>query len=173
MMCYVINSLAPVILPSTFHANVVAIDNGELRKPSRVEVPLSSKIHEFRNAIYSGLQSHGMVGPILHDDLEILPLQDIPSLPTLHQKNLARLRDDTHAPGDLPTQEASEYFGPEKSDGIHFLVWLPLINGEFHWPLLRPSDCCRTSAPCRSWTAMLLQLPLMAENWHRQRSKMF
>ena len=49
---------------------------------------------------------------------------------------------DAQVPGDLPTWEASEYFGPEKSKSnrIHFLVWLPPVNGEFHWSNLFNTD---------------------------------
>ena len=53
--------------------------------------------------IYSGLQSQGIVRPSFDDDLEVLPLQDIPDLPTLQQEDLVRRCADAQVPGDLPT----------------------------------------------------------------------
>lgn len=118
-----------------YRATIVPVDDGEFRNPIDVEVPNSPRVHEFQDVIYAGLQQHGVVGRNFDTGLMILPLQEMPSLAELQKTDLTGLHSLALAPSKLPNEKASEFFRRENSElnRVHFLVWLPPVDGGFHW----------------------------------------
>jgi hypothetical protein len=71
------------------------------------------------------------IGPDLHSPLQILPMQNMPTLDDLKKKDLAILRIEANQPNDLPVDAVCDFFSAQDLDKIHFLVWLPPANGEY------------------------------------------
>lgn len=118
---------------NSFLATIVAVDNGVLRDPIEVEIPSTAMIHELPDLIIGGLRKHALVGRSFETGLAILPLRRMPSLSDLQTMDLAELRRQAQDPNHLPDQKSSEFFSLQKSDAVHFLVWLPRSQSEFHW----------------------------------------
>jgi hypothetical protein len=76
------------------------------------------------------LQAEMFIGPDLHSPLDILPMQNMPTLDDLKKQDIAGLRTEAHQPNDLPVDTVLNFFGAQDLDKIHFLVWLPPANGE-------------------------------------------
>jgi hypothetical protein len=68
--------------------------------------------------------------------LEILPLKTVPTLEYLKGQDLAELRKGARKPDGLAEIPVGEFFGPQVSGGVHFLVWLPPRDREFLWSVL-------------------------------------
>jgi hypothetical protein len=71
------------------------------------------------------------IGPDLHSPLDILPMQNMPTLDDLKKQDLAILRTEASQPNDLPVDAVCDFFSAQDWDKIHFLVWLPPATGEF------------------------------------------
>jgi hypothetical protein len=79
---------------------------------------------------------HTHLGKHYQSPLEILPLKMVPTLEYLKGQDLAELRKDARKPDGLPGIPVGEFFGPQVSRGVHFLVWLPPRDREFLWSVL-------------------------------------
>ena len=115
------------LFANRFRATIAAVDNEEIREPFKVDVPSTAKICEFQDIIHDGLRRNALVGSNFETTLDILPLAEVPSVTHLQAK-LTQLRHQAQAPSGLPNERASDFFGPQNSDGVHFLVWLPDSN---------------------------------------------
>jgi hypothetical protein len=71
------------------------------------------------------------IGPDLHSLLDILPMQNMPTLDDLKKKDLTVLCTEASQPNDLPVNAVCDFFNAQNLDKIHFLVWLPPATGEF------------------------------------------
>jgi hypothetical protein len=70
------------------------------------------------------------IGCSLHSPLDILPMQNMPTLDDLKQQDLTVLRNNAVPLHNLPENIVSLFFTAQDLDKIHFLVWLPSGNGE-------------------------------------------
>jgi hypothetical protein len=74
------------------------------------------------------LQAEMFIGPGLDSPLDILPMQNMPTLDDLKKKDLTVLRNNAIPLHNLPDNIVSHFFTAQDLDKIHFLVWLPSEN---------------------------------------------
>lgn len=71
------------------------------------------------------------IGEHYQQNLEILPLQRILTLNHLEMEDLAHLRNEAQQFNRLANVSVDEFFGPQRLNRIHFIVWLPPKDREF------------------------------------------
>ncbi|KAF5387796.1 hypothetical protein D9615_000180 [Tricholomella constricta] len=116
---------------------VVPIEGGELQGHLPIRVHSYEFISRMHHDIRLGLQSYGRIGEFFRSNLDILPLQTMPTLMELQKQNLVDLCVGAYNdPDDLPTSTFAKYFDRfytrgQKDLRVHCLVWLPTKDKRF------------------------------------------
>lgn len=120
------------VASETLRLAVVPVDGQSFALPFHVDVHPSTKIVVMHNLICNKLREIH-IGEFYRSGLEILPLQEMPTLDQLKGDNLSNLRKRALLPDELPNECVNEWFHPQELNGIHFIVWLPATDREFLW----------------------------------------
>jgi hypothetical protein len=126
---------ARVNVTMRFYINIIPIDEGKTCSQVTTDVRASARLVDLQYHISEALQAERFIGPDLHSSLDILPMQDMPTLDDLKKQDLTILHTKAYQPNNLPVTAVHNFFSTQDLDKIHFLVWLPLASGEFIGPI--------------------------------------
>jgi len=110
----------------------IPVDDEKLGIPVGVDVHQSTLVSKMHDVICDRLRQT-TIGQHYRSPLPILPLKSMPPLDHLNTEDLANLRMEAQQPDALPKCPVVEFFNPslQHSEGVHFLVWLPLEDRKF------------------------------------------
>jgi len=115
---------------------VVPVDVEHLEDPFKTPIDIMVRPMSLIRVLHDTIAEelcHTHFGKHYQSPLEILPLKMVP---TLKGQDPAELQKDARKPDGLPEIPVGEFFGPQVSGGVHFLVWLPPRDREFLWSVL-------------------------------------